>query len=59
MYKSSFKHILNTRDRKLKTKAEKLIVQYEQRLRENKSIDINEIGSDDLEKLCKWGLSWK
>ena len=37
---------------KLKAKAEKLIGQYEQRLREIKSIDINEIGSEGLEELC-------
>ena len=37
---------------KLKAKAEKLIGQYEQRLREIKSIDINEIGSEGLKELC-------
>ena len=37
---------------KINAKAEKLIGQYEQRLREIKSIDINKIGSEDLEELC-------
>ena len=36
----------------LRTEEEKLIGQYEQRLREIKSFDINEIGSEGLEELC-------
>ena len=36
----------------IKTEEEKLIGQYEERLREIKSFDINEIGSEGLEELC-------
>ena len=50
--KLNSKQMATQQSSKLKTKAEKLIGQYEQRLRDIKSIDINEIGLEGVAELC-------